>query len=109
MVEGKPSANAGTARSQRIATRSRDEAWKKPPRRIESSECIACDMCLRACPTEFGAIIDRRLDVVIVPELCSGCPVCVMVCPVDCIYVDEEWSITDSETWDHLGLSVGAA
>lgn len=102
-MDNPPGASAG--RSARIATRSRNENWKKPPRRIESSECITCDTCLRNCPPEFGAIFDRGLDVVIVPELCSGCPVCVMVCPVDCIYVDEEWSPADHEMWTHIELT----
>jgi Na+-translocating ferredoxin:NAD+ oxidoreductase subunit B len=100
-----PAASAG--RSARISRRSRDEKWKKPPRRIEASECITCDTCLRNCPPEFGAIFDRGLDVVIVPELCSGCPACVMVCPVDCIYVDEEWAVTGEEMWNHIELTTG--
>jgi electron transport complex protein RnfB len=103
------STEARIDRSQRIATRSRNQAWKKPPRRIESSECITCDMCVRSCPPEFGAIFDRGLDVVIVPELCSGCPVCVMVCPVDCIYVDEEWTLTGLDMWNHVELTAEVA
>jgi electron transport complex protein RnfB len=105
-AEGTPSV-AGTGRSVRISQRARDEKWKKPARRIEASECITCDSCLRSCPAEFGAIFDIGLDVVIVPELCSGCPVCVLVCPVDCIYVDEEWASTDEETWNLIELTSG--
>lgn len=100
---------ASNGRSERIAARSRNGNWRKPPRRIESSECITCDTCVRSCPPEFGAIFDRGLDVVIVPELCSGCPVCVMVCPVDCIYVDEEWSPTDSDMWGHIERTADGA
>ncbi len=96
---------ASNGRSERIATRSRAETWKKPPRRIEASECITCDTCVRNCPPEFGAIFDRGIDVIIIPELCSGCPVCVMVCPVDCIYVDEEWSPTGEDMWAHLKVT----
>lgn len=96
---------ASTGRSGRIAARSRSETWKKPPRRIESSECITCDSCVRSCPPEFGAIFDRGLDVIIVPELCSGCPICVTVCPVDCIYVDEEWDQTDNDMWNLVELT----
>jgi H+/Na+-translocating ferredoxin:NAD+ oxidoreductase subunit B len=103
-----PSA-AITGRTERIAQRSRTANWKKPPRRIETSECITCDLCLRNCPPEFGAIFDRGLDVVIVPELCSGCPVCVMVCPVDCIYVDEDWAPTDVQLWNHIELTAEGA
>jgi Na+-translocating ferredoxin:NAD+ oxidoreductase subunit B len=100
---------ASTGRAERIALRSRNENWKKPPRRIETSECITCDTCLRSCPPEFGAVFDRGLDVVIVPELCSGCPVCVMVCPVDCIYVDEQWTPTGDQMWDHVALTAEGA
>lgn len=99
------STGARSGRSERLTTRSRNETWKKPPRRIESSECITCDTCVRNCPPEFGAIFDRGLDVIIVPELCSGCPVCVMVCPVDCIYVDEKWASTDNDMWTHIKLT----
>jgi electron transport complex protein RnfB len=98
-----------SGRTERIETRSRSSNWKKAPRRIETSECITCDTCLRNCPPEFGAIFDRGLDVVIIPELCSGCPVCVMVCPVDCIYVDEDWQPTPDSLWDHVGLTAGVS
>ena len=91
-------------REGRIRPRSRNDSWRKPPRRIDPSECITCDTCLRHCPPEFGAIFDRGLDVVIVPELCSGCPSCVLVCPVDCIYVDDDWSPTDNEMWNYVEL-----
>lgn len=104
-----PSEAAAQARSQRIGTKSRNENWKKPPRRIERSECITCDSCLRSCPAEFGAIFDNGLDVVIVPELCSGCPACVLVCPVDCIYVDEDWSPTGGDLWANVELTAGHA
>jgi electron transport complex protein RnfB len=96
---------SATGRTERIVHRSRSATWRKPPRRIEASECITCDSCLRSCPPEFGAIFDRGIDVVIVPELCSGCPACVMVCPVDCIYVEEEWSVTDRDMWTHIELT----
>jgi electron transport complex protein RnfB len=100
------STDSSTARrDERITTRSRNAAWRKPPRRIEPSECITCDTCVRNCPPEFGAIFDRGLDVVIVPELCSGCPVCVLVCPVDCIYVDEDWERTGNDMWNHIELT----
>ncbi|WP_410598289.1 ATP-binding protein [Amycolatopsis sp. lyj-90] len=100
-----PTVRVGENRAARIATRSRDENWTKTPRRIESSECIVCDTCLRNCPPEFGAIFDNGIDVVIVPELCSGCPACVLVCPVDCIYVDENWSSTGNDLWGHVELT----
>lgn len=87
-------------RAGRIIERSRHSDWKKPPRKIEPSECIGCDSCLRSCPEEFSAIFNNGLDVIIVPELCSGCPKCVAACPVDCIYVDEDWHPTDEGVWN---------
>jgi electron transport complex protein RnfB len=103
------SAAVSARRSERITQRSRNENWKKPPRRIEASECITCDACLRSCPSEFGAIFDSGLDVMIIPELCSGCPVCIMVCPVDCIYVDEQWTASSDEMWNHIELTTEGA
>jgi|SRR5450755_594612 electron transport complex protein RnfB len=97
---------ARNGRQERVMTRSRSDNWRKPPRRIESSECITCDMCVRNCPEEFGAIFDRGLDVIIIPELCSGCPACVLVCPVDCIYVDADWSPTGNDMWTHIELTL---
>lgn len=93
-------ARGGAGRNERVAARTREAGWRKAPRRIEASECITCDSCLRSCPEEFGAIVNRGLDVVIVPELCSGCPACVVVCPVDCIYVDQEWQASDNSLWN---------
>lgn len=104
-VENNASSDVPSGRDLRIATRSRAGNWTKPPRRIETSECITCDSCLRGCPEGFGAIFDRGLDVVIIPELCSGCPVCVLECPVDCIYVDEDWTPTDDAMWNHIALT----
>ncbi len=100
---------APSGRAQRIAERTRADSWKKPPRRIETSECITCDTCLRSCPAEFGAIFDIGLDVVIIPELCSGCPSCVLECPVDCIYVDEDWTPTQESVWNHIELTTEGA
>jgi electron transport complex protein RnfB len=32
-----------------------------------------------------------------------------MVCPVDCIYVDEEWIHTDNDMWNHVELTAEGA
>jgi electron transport complex protein RnfB len=37
--------------------------------------------------------------------LCSGCPACVLVCPVDCIYVDTDWTPTGNDLWNHVELT----
>ena len=89
---------AGT-RADRIAAHERNPKWKNPPLRIEMSECINCDACLRHCPPQFGAIFNHGVDVIIVPELCSGCDKCLPACPVDCIYPDPEWEPAPADWW----------
>jgi electron transport complex protein RnfB len=67
------------------------------------SICINCDACLRACPSQFGAIFNYDTDVVIVPELCSGCEKCLPACPVDCIVPDPDWTPAPGAWWALAG------
>jgi len=53
---------AGT-RLERIEARERNPKWKNVPLRIEMSECINCDACLRHCPSQFGAILEHAAQV----------------------------------------------
>jgi len=94
---------AAKTRDERIETHERNPKWQNVPLRIEMSECINCDACLRHCPEQFGAIFNHGIDVIIVPELCSGCLKCVPVCPVDCIYPDPEWAPAPDDWWKHPG------
>jgi Na+-translocating ferredoxin:NAD+ oxidoreductase subunit B len=87
-------------RLERIEHRERNPKWRLPPLRIEMAECINCDACLRHCPPEFGAIFNHGIDVIIVPELCSGCGKCLNPCPVDCIYEDPEWTPAPGDWWE---------
>jgi Na+-translocating ferredoxin:NAD+ oxidoreductase subunit B len=64
------------------------------------SSCINCDACVRACPPQFGAVFRHGIDVVIIPELCSGCGRCVDPCPTDCIHPVERWSPAPPRWWD---------
>ena len=91
---------AGATRRERIADHERNAKWKNAPLRIEMSECINCDACLRHCPSQFGAIFNHGADVVIIPELCSGCDKCLPACPVDCIYPDPDWTPAPDEWWE---------
>jgi electron transport complex protein RnfB len=88
------------SRSERIASRERNPKWKHAPYLIDMSICINCDACLRACPPAFGAIFNHGPDVIILPELCSGCDKCLPpVCPVDCIVQDDAWSPSPDDWW----------
>ena len=89
-----------STREERIAARERNPKWRLPALRIEMSECINCDTCIRHCPPQFGAIFNHGIDVIIVPELCSGCGKCVPVCPVVCIYEDPQPASTPEDWWD---------
>ncbi|MGH9000343.1 MAG: 4Fe-4S binding protein [Acidimicrobiia bacterium] len=100
MAPGTGLAPAG-GRAGRVAARARNPKWKPPPLRIDMSICINCDACLRACPSQFGAIFNHDVDVVIVPELCSGCEKCLPACPVDCIVADPDWSPAPEDWWAH--------
>ncbi|MBV8982698.1 MAG: 4Fe-4S binding protein [Acidimicrobiia bacterium] len=86
-------------REERIEFRERNPKWKLPALRIEMAECINCDTCIRHCPDQFGAIFNHGIDVIIIPELCSGCGKCVPVCPVDCIYEDPAPTPTPEDWW----------
>ena len=89
-------------RTERIETHERNPKWKLAPMRIEMSECINCDAYLRHCPPQLGAIFNVGADVVIIPELCSGCDKCLPVCPVNCIYPFPDWEESEvpAEWWE---------
>jgi H+/Na+-translocating ferredoxin:NAD+ oxidoreductase subunit B len=87
------------ARAERVRFRDRNPKWKLSPYRIDMSQCINCDACLRHCPPQFGAIFNHGIDVVIIPELCSGCSKCLDPCPVNCIHEDKDWSPSSEEWW----------
>jgi electron transport complex protein RnfB len=89
-----------TGRVARLQSRQRHPKWKHAPFRIEMSECINCDACIRHCPPQFGAIFNHGIDVIIVPELCSGCEKCLAPCPVNCIYEDPDWQPASEDWWD---------
>ena len=89
-----------STRDERVRSHERNPKWKLPAVRIEMSECINCDACLRACPPQFGAIFNHGPDVVVIAELCSGCGKCLPACPVDCIYDDPEPTTTPDAWWE---------
>jgi len=91
---------AAGGRAERMATRTRSARWQNPALHIDMAICINCDTCLRHCPPQFGAIFNHGIDVVIIPELCSGCGKCIDPCPVDCIQPVEDGFETPTDWWD---------
>jgi electron transport complex protein RnfB len=95
-------------RQHRIARRARHPRWRLAPFAVQSSSCINCDACVKACPPQFGAVARRRFNVEIVPELCSGCGRCVPACPVDCIVEDPDWTPAPPAWWDDVKVEARA-
>jgi electron transport complex protein RnfB len=90
-------------RLKTIASRVRpDDRWPTSPVSINPRDCIVCDACQRACPPQFGAIVNSGLDVRVIPELCSGCGMCLRACPIGCIHPDEERAATSDDLWSLL-------
>ena len=89
------------SRADRLQSRTRNPKWQNPALFIDMSICINCDTCIRHCPPQFGAIFNHGMDVIIIPELCSGCLKCVDPCPVDCIYpIEGEPEPTPEDWWE---------
>lgn len=66
-----------------------------------TDECINCDVCEPVCPNQ--AIAMGELIYVIDAARCTECvghfdePQCVVICPVNCIPVDEAFMETKAE------------
>lgn len=66
-----------------------------------TDECINCDVCSPACPND--AISPGEEIYEIHPARCTECvghfnnPQCVVVCPVDCILKDPDYTETHEE------------
>lgn len=57
-------------------------------------ECVACTICMEACPFDCIDItkqgVNKRYKTKVYPNLvrvedCTGCKLCLEYCPVDCI------------------------
>ena len=59
-----------------------------------TDQCVNCDVCEPVCPNR--AISQGPQVYEIAPALCTECighhdePLCVQVCPVECIFVDPQ-------------------
>lgn len=54
--------------------------------------CVACGVCLKACPR--GAIsIYRGCFARVEPEKCVGCGLCAKACPAGCIAITERSAV----------------
>ena len=79
------------------------ERWPAPSvpaltvARIDEMRCVACTLCLDACPVD--AIVGARAWAhTVIADECTGCALCLPVCPVDCIILEpapplREWRV----------------
>ena len=69
--------------------------------RIDEMRCVACTLCLDACPVD--AIVGARsfAHTVIAAE-CTGCALCLPVCPVDCIVLTPALPLSDGRIPGYL-------
>jgi Na+-translocating ferredoxin:NAD+ oxidoreductase subunit B len=82
------SAAVGGTRQSRYDQRVRNPKWKNPALKIDMS------------------IFNHGIDVIIVPELCSGCGKCLPpICPVDCIIPDPTPDPTPDDWWQYAFTS----
>ena len=55
---------------------------------VDQKTCVACGVCMKACPK--GAIsIYRGCHAVVDEGKCVGCGLCVKACPAGCITLKE--------------------
>lgn len=63
--------------------------------RVDEMRCVACTLCLDACPVD--AIIGTRgLAHTVLADECTGCALCLPACPVDCILLEP---VADVRPW----------
>jgi NAD-dependent dihydropyrimidine dehydrogenase PreA subunit len=70
---------------------------------VSEGRCIACDICVKVCPTNvFDAVADSA-PVIARQEDCQTCFMCELYCPVDALYVAPEADLGRAVNEDDLG------
>ena len=54
--------------------------------------CVACGVCMKACP-RCAISIYRGCHAVVDPEKCVGCGLCARACPAGCITIGERSAV----------------
>ncbi len=54
---------------------------------ISSTACIACDVCIKVCPTDVFERGEDGIPVIARQSDCQTCFMCEAYCPVDALYV----------------------
>ena len=54
---------------------------------VSKTRCIACDICVRACPADVFDPVPGSEPVIARQEDCQTCFLCEIYCPTDALYV----------------------
>lgn len=54
---------------------------------VSESRCIACDICVKACPANVFDAVRKQAPVIARQEDCQTCFLCEIYCPTDALYV----------------------
>jgi NAD-dependent dihydropyrimidine dehydrogenase PreA subunit len=54
---------------------------------VSQKRCIACDICVRACPANVFDAVPEAAPVIARQADCQTCFLCEIYCPVDALYV----------------------
>jgi formate hydrogenlyase subunit 6/NADH:ubiquinone oxidoreductase subunit I len=57
---------------------------------LSETLCIACDMCVKICPTNVFDRVAGDVPVIARQEDCQTCFICEAYCPADALYVSPE-------------------
>ncbi len=69
--------------------------------RIDRSKCSLCGACVSKCPENALALIPGK-GILVIEDLCSGCAVCSLVCPVGAVLEGRK-----IEGWISVGRALG--
>jgi NAD-dependent dihydropyrimidine dehydrogenase PreA subunit len=71
---------------------------------VSEGRCIACDICVKICPTNVFDAVPEAAPVIARQDDCQTCFMCELYCPVDALYVapqaDEERAVNEDDLGD---------
>jgi len=63
---------------------------------VSESRCIACDICVRVCPTNVFDAVPGAAPVIARQEDCQTCFMCELYCPTNALFVAPEADLSVS-------------